>query len=137
MTDDPLYDWDAIKAAYEDRTITVVDLLVRHKISGTLLYGEAARRGWKLRRPNRIASRRSLLFRMRRMLELQIAHMEMNMTGFDEKEVALLGNMARTLEKLTELDLKSQPKKPDQKRSREMIELRKKLADRIDYLRNA
>jgi hypothetical protein len=137
MTDDPLYDWDAIKAGYEDRTVRVVDLLVRHKISGTLLYGEAARRGWKLRRPSRVASRRSLIVRMRRMLELQIAHMEMNMTGFDEKEVALLGNMARTLEKLVELDSKSQTKKPDRKRSREMIALRKKLADRIDQLRKA
>lgn len=135
MTDAPLYDWDAIRADYEDRTVKVMDLMVRHKISGSLLYGEATRRGWKFRRPSAIAARRTLIKRMRRMLELQIAHMEMNMTGFDEKEVALLGNMARTLEKLVELDTKSKTKKPDNKRSKEMTQLRKKLADRIDHLK--
>lgn len=135
MTDDPLYDWEAIRAEYEDRKVTVTDLMVRHKISRTRLYGEAARRGWKLRRPGAVASRRTLIYRMRRMLELQIAHMEMHMTGFDEKEVALLGNMARTLEKLVELDEKGQTKKSENKRSKEMTQLRKKLADRIDHLK--
>lgn len=70
-------------------------------------------------------------------LEKQIERMENTMVeDVEDKEIALLGQLVRTLEKLVDLDSKqvkdageTAPK--TQSESREMLALRKKLSQRI------
>jgi len=73
-------------------------------------------------------------------LEKQIERMENTMVeDIEDKEIALLGQLVRTLEKLVDLDSKQldvadkTPQKT-QSESREMIALRKKLSQRIGQL---
>jgi len=57
----------------------------------------------------------------------------------EDKEIALLGQLVRTLEKLVELDLKQvktvgEKVQKTQSESRDMVALRKKLSQRIGQL---
>ena len=76
-----------------------------------------------------------MIERLMRLLERQIAHLEMNMDGSKKEEVALLGGMARALEQLGELDGKTGTRKSSPKRSRDFDEMRKLLQTRIEHLR--
>lgn len=135
MTDKSERDWRAIRFDYEHSELTVTEIEERYDVSRPTLYAHAGREEWALRRPSRQTGRKALIHRLIVMLERQIRHLEINMSGSDEKEVTLLGNMARTLEKLIDLDRKNEGDKPDKKRDREIDDLRQKLADRIDQLR--
>ena len=135
--DDADIDWQAVRQDYESSKMSVAAVARKYRISTTRLYAYLSNNGWAYRQMGDHSGRRGLIFRMRRMLERQITFMETNMTGSDEKEVALLGNMVRTLEKLIELDGKQSKTEPNKKQSREMAALRKKLADRIDQLKKA
>lgn len=135
MTDKPVYDWPAIRADYENESITIDQIVRTYNVSKPTLYKYIEAKNWPKRRPDRPVSRRTLINRMLKMLDFQTIQMEERMTGSDEKEVSLLGNMARTLEKLIDIDRKDAERQPSVKRSREMIELRQKLAARIDQLR--
>ena len=84
-----------------------------------------------VKEPDRVA----LIKRLFRVLEQQIRQLETDMASPGAKEVTLLGTITRNLEKLIDLDQKEHERKPDKKRSRELDELRQKLADRIEHLR--
>lgn len=80
--------------------------------------------------------RRGLISRLEVLLEKQVEQLE---TGQNEhtpdKEIALLGTLARTLEKLIELDENQSPPKSEKKtETAEMKQLREKLSDRIKNL---
>lgn len=135
MTDKSERDWRAIRFDYEHSELSVTQIEERYDVSRPTIYAHAGREEWALRRPSRQTGRKALIHRLIVMLERQIRHLEINMSGSDEKEVTLLGNMARTLEKLIDLDRKNEGDKPDKKRDREIDDLRQKLADRIDQLR--
>lgn len=128
-------EWLAIRVDYEANIETVKAIALRHAISEPAIQYHVGREGWIRRQSVRNTERPALIERMAKMLERQIAHLEKNMTPGDEKEVALLGTMARSLEKLMDLDRKGVGKAPDKKRDREIGELRQKLAARIDQLR--
>jgi len=68
-------------------------------------------------------------------LEQQIVLLEKDMANHGNKEVTLLGTITRNLEKLIDLDQKERERKPDKKRTRELNELRQKLSDRIEHLK--
>ncbi|MCB9993429.1 MAG: hypothetical protein H6873_07205 [Hyphomicrobiaceae bacterium] len=81
------------------------------------------------------ANRRRLIHRLEMLLEKQVTEMENGtLDQGPDKEIALLGTLARTLEKLIELDEKQKPAKTRKPANIEMAELRKKLADRIRAL---
>lgn len=127
--------WAAIRADYEADREPVKAVAERYGVTEPTLYHHAQKEGWIMRQSVRNTARPALIERMAKLLERQIAHLEKNMTPGDEKEVGLLGNMARTLEKLIDLDRKEDGKAPDKKRDREIDVLREKLAARIDQLR--
>lgn len=82
------------------------------------------------------ADRRRLIKRLEALLEKQVDQLEAGtMEQPPDKEVALLSTLARTLEKLMELDAKQQVKrnKPANANA-EMDRLRKKLAERMTAL---
>lgn len=81
-------------------------------------------------------SRARLIGQMFRVLGRQITQLESeHMTQIGDKEVALLGNMVRSLDKLIELDNEEKAKKPRRTSSRQIGDLREKLAARIDQLK--
>ncbi|MCB1517679.1 MAG: hypothetical protein KDJ19_08720 [Hyphomicrobiaceae bacterium] len=83
-------------------------------------------------------NRRRLILRLETLLEKQVAEMERGtLDQGPDKEIALLGTLARTLEKLIELDEKQKPAKANKTSGTEMTELRKKLADRIRVLESS
>ena len=83
------------------------------------------------KQPNRTL----LIERLFCVLEQQIALLENDMANHGNKEVTLLGTITRNLEKLIDLDQKERERKPNKKRSRELNELRQKLSDRIEHLK--
>lgn len=88
----------------------------------------------------KIPSRKLLIGRMFVVLEKQIERMESIMPeNSDDKEIALLGQLVRSLEKLVELDCKHQGMAKDTKNSmaknsRQMQDLRAKLNQRMHQL---
>lgn len=136
MTDKTEIDWAAIRNDYENSKLTVAEIMRKYALSRTRLYAVAAAEEWVPRQTFDRDGRRGVIARMRRVLERQLTFMEAEMDGSSDKEVALLGNMVKTLEKLIELDTKDKKQEPSKKQSREMATLRKKLAARIDHLNN-
>lgn len=128
-------DWAAIRAEYENTKLTVETIMDKHGVSRTRLYAMAQAEEWTPRQSFDRSGRRGVIARMRRVLERQLTFMEAEMDGSSDKEVALLGNMVKTLEKLIELDAKDKQKEPSKQQSREMAQLRQKLAARIDQLK--
>lgn len=133
MTDGP--DWAAIRTAYETTPERLTQLAARFEVHWQAINARVQREGWSHHDAGKSGDRQSLIDRLITMLERQIGYLEASMKTSDEKEVTLLGNMARTLEKLIDLDAKVAGKKPDKKRDRELEDIKRKLADRIDQLR--
>ncbi len=88
----------------------------------------------------KVPPRKLLIGRMFVVLEKQIERMENIMPeNADDKEIALLGQLVRTLEKLVELDCKHQGAakdtlKAEAKNSRQMLDLRTKINQRMHQL---
>lgn len=127
--------WAAIKADYVADELTVNAICKKHHLTHGVLYRRIAKENWGKRRQSKQSSRTNLVTRLMGLLERQLDQMEINMTGTDDKEVALLGNMVRTLEKLIDLDQKDGDAVGDDKQDRDISDLRDKLAARIDQLR--
>ena len=83
---------------------------------------------------NDLPERAALIGRLFHVLERQVVHMEDNMDDCGEKEVALLGTIARNLDKLIDIEQKAQAQEPDRRRSKKLDQLRQKLSERISRL---
>jgi len=137
-TDKPAVDWPAVRADYEAglERGTVAETAVKHHTTVRTLQNHARAGGWVRRRVGRTVNRGTIIIRMFRVLERQVAHLEedsMKRTG--ETEVAVLGKLASTLEKLIDIDKAESPEKPAPRR-KDMAELREKLAQRIAQLKD-
>lgn len=128
----------------------------KHKVSLSAISKARQRKNWPSRnklnntgaksthmlatRKTKIPSRKLLIGRMFVVLEKQIERMENIMPeNADDKEIALLGQLVRSLEKLVELDCKHQgltkdTLKSETKNSRQMQDLRTKLNQRLHQL---
>ncbi len=140
-----LPDWLKIEADYRLGDLTIVNICANHDISVSALMQARSRYGWPSRNKKAHKNfgpvgRRHLISRMFAVLEKQIERMENTMAeDKDDKEIALLGQLVRTLEKLVELDAKQaagQKEKPSKSEveSTEMKALRHKLSQRIGQL---
>ena len=127
-------DWSAIRRDYEDGKGTIADLCDRHHIAEWQFRYRREREKWRLRKSRRVDVG-GLIGRLLGVLDTQLAALEKTeMPEPIDKQAALLGTMAKTLEKLMELESAEQARKPQEKK--EMSELRNKLAERIAKLRN-
>lgn len=139
-------EWAAIRLAYIGGDL-VEALAMRFGVS----QGEIAERvrdeNWRRRSRNRAKQRKEILDAMFRIFEGQLAdfeiriaitarqaNKEIDMTSKD-REMTALANMARTFEKLIELD-KAQPGEREEMSEKETAEIRAKLAKRIDQYLN-
>lgn len=139
MDEKPEPDWITIRAEYESDDDTIIAISERHNVPTSTIYSRASREMWPRRRAH--TTRRSVLIgRMFALLEQQIQRLEIDMAKREhpegsDKEVAVLGNLTRNLEKLIELDIKDKAGRPKPADKTEMEALRKKLATRIEQLK--
>ncbi|RUT31008.1 hypothetical protein EMQ25_09010 [Arsenicitalea aurantiaca] len=127
-------DWAAIREAYEGRGETIPQIAERHGLKPWAVSRRARLDGWLGRNTMRKVDRARIIGRMFGLLDRQLVQVENGMKDAGDKEVALLGNMARTLEKLIALETAEQPK-DERGGARDMKALRRSLADRIDRLK--
>lgn len=126
-------DWNAIRADYEGTEATVADICASHGVARAQFYRMRAASAWRLRKSHAPKDRPAIIARMFRVFERQLENLEGDMKTTGEKEAAILGKLASTLEKLIEID-NTEGRKPQQKQSRDIETLRAKLAERIDQL---
>lgn len=155
-------DWKAIRPLYEKGSQTVQQIADAFDVSASVVSNHARKNLWHMR-SNKISraggakprsrqgkrnhapiSRHDLVMRMYRVVEAQITEMERKLMQSDdldggthladEKEARLLGTLARTLEKLIDLENASQTvKKPKEKK--DLDELKLALAERMEKFR--
>ena len=124
--------WDIVAEDYRWGRITIPAICRKHGIGRNELLQRAARHKWKTLRDD-TTDRVILIGMMLGVLELQIGHLEgVDMTQTGDKEVAVLGKLATTLEKLIDIEDKS---KAPAGTGENMQELRNKLARRIENLK--
>lgn len=128
-------DWEAVRQDYADRHFPVAAICEKHGISGTQLQAQRRMGGWPMRYNLTQRGRTQLVKRMYALLDKQMQELEHSMTATGDKEVALLGNLAKTLEKLIDLDAKRPKREPARKSPNpEMVEMRETLATRLNSL---
>lgn len=128
-------DWDAVRQDYADRHFPVAALCEKHGISSKQLQAQRRLGDWPMRYNVTLRGRTQLIKRMYALIDKQMMQLERSADVAGEKEVTLLGHLARTLEKLADLDAKRPKQTPRQKSANpEMIEMRETLATRLNSL---
>ena len=130
-------EWQDIRYAYEATDEPVLDLCARHGLSVRTLYERARIEAWTPRHQPAAVDRIGIINRMFSLLDRQILHLERNMTATGEKEVAVLGKLASTLEKLIDIENASAAHKAKAMPRKDITDLRNKLAERIEQLKRA
>lgn len=133
MSEDQI-DWAAVRADYEAGEITVAQICADHLVAGWMLYARRKSEGWQLRRPVFPMSRGNLVARLYRLVERQIGELEMKTDAFGDKEAAILGNLTRNLEKLSELDRKQNGAGETRRRRSDIDAMRRKIVKRLEQL---
>ncbi|MHB1104224.1 MAG: hypothetical protein ACYC0C_15925 [Devosia sp.] len=129
----PDIDWDAARLDYESDALTTIGICRKYGIGHDVLAVHARRAKWHGEHRSGGMDRSILIRQLFGVLEKQIKHLEgVDMTTTGEKEVAVLGKLAATLEKLIEIDGKATTKKPGAAQTKEMQDLRDKLVKRIE-----
>jgi hypothetical protein len=129
-------DWAAIRAEYERGERTLKDIGAQYGRSVSAIHDRAKRDLWTPRNRTGTVDRAFIIKRMFVLLERQVIQLGDDMKQTGEKEVAVLGKLASTLEKLIEIDDTATGRaKPAQ--NRKMRSLRDQLAQRIEQLKGA
>jgi hypothetical protein len=130
-------DWAKIRADYESLTMTRLTICTKHGISKAELLDRARKARWEIPGYDAV-ERRILIDRVMVILERQIEFAEKKLEEKEDrqvdKEAVLLGNIARNLEKLIDLDKAQQPGREVKAETAEMQDMRRQLAGRIDAL---
>jgi hypothetical protein len=123
-------DWAAVRIAYEARDSTEAEIRALFDITENQLRYRREKENWTKRSARKV-ERGALIMAMMRVLARQIALLEKQMNGPIDKQATLLGTMAKTLEKLMELEKSDAAQRPAQK---DLTDLRSKVAKRIEQL---
>ncbi|RYE81805.1 MAG: hypothetical protein EOP19_17810 [Hyphomicrobiales bacterium] len=125
-------DWEGAALDYLYARLTIAAICRKYGVSRGELLQRAVRHKWKTLRTDD-TDREILIGMMLGVLEQQIGHLEKTeMTQTGDKEVAVLGKLATTLEKLIDIEDKSRAPAGT---GENMQELRNKLARRIENLK--
>lgn len=128
-------DWEAVGRDYQDGNGTRAEICERYGINAYGLQVRIQRHGWLMRQPRGPSARRQLITRLIIMFEEKVIKMEIAPSEAVQKEIELLGNMAKTLEKLCELERAGGGAgQAPRMKERDLAALRRRLAKRIDDL---
>lgn len=123
-------DWAAVRIAYEARDSTEAEIRALYGITENQLRYRREKENWTKRSARKV-ERGALIMAMMRVLARQIQLLGKQMNGPIDKQATLLGTMAKTLEKLMELEKLDAAQRPTQK---DLTELRSKVAKRLEQL---
>ena len=135
--------WGKIKHAYETTDEPGESIAKRFGVTRSALYHRAKRDLWRTRNRSVAVDRPLIIKRMFRLLELQMEDLEGRMQELGktegragEREMTLLGKLAGNLERLIKLDSTvSGNTVRRQRTAKEIADMRKKLARRLDELK--
>lgn len=127
-------DWEAVREDYADRHFPVAALCNKHSITSKQLHAQRRLGEWPMRYNVTLRGRTQLIKRMYALLDKQMLELERSTQVAGEKEVALLANLAKTLEKLIDLDAKKPRRERHKSANPEMIEMRETLATRLNSI---
>lgn len=133
MIDPPKVDWENVRSDYESKNGTILQICERHGITYGRFRGAFLRGQWS-RRNRRQVDRSALIEELYRALERQIMRLGSRTRPTDITEVTLLGNLARNLDKLIDLEKADAAGRSGAPETAEMLDIRKKLAERINAL---
>lgn len=129
MTEDTV-DWAAVQAAYEAGEMPQKEIWETFKVTAAKIRYRRQSEHWAMPTKRRVA-RGTLITAMMRVLAKQIETLEKQMPEQIDKEATLLGTMAKTLEKLIQLEKGEAGQRPVQK---DLSALRLKVAKRLEQL---
>jgi len=127
-------DWDGVRSAFEGGDATLNAMAARFGTTVGAIAERARRNKWKGVPRAEETDRRLLVRGLMWALEQRIDLMGESLRTGNDKEAALLGNLARTLEKLIDLDKREASYKGGDIETAEMRDIRIKLEKRIDAL---
>lgn len=130
----PEPNWTLIQQEVRAATETRLSICSRHRISLEQLVEHIRTHKWSVPE-DRAAEDRALLVRKLMVgLEQQMEGLTNAMGGTGDK-VATLQKLTTTLDKLLEIERSLSGNRPPRRQSREMLELRAKIAKRLDELK--
>lgn len=126
-------DWAAVRVEYEAGEELIKVIAARHGITQSQIDWRSRREAWVPRQRGARVDRGAIVGRLFRLLDRQTMAMEKMMSDEPDREMAALGKLVTTLEKLIEIDERTARKAP-RRQSVDAEGLRRKLAERIDRL---
>jgi len=129
----PEIDWAAVRIDYEELAMTRNAVCRKHGIAMAQLLQRAWASRWE-RPDSELIDRNILINKLLALLEAQLDQMEQAMGGAVDKEVNVLGGLAKNLKELIGMQKAERGGRDDDAETREMQDIRRKLAKRIDAL---
>ena len=127
--------WDAIRSDFEGDTLTEAGICRKHGVTRDELWTKARRNKWRVGHRENGLDRLILIRQVFGVLERHIQILEeVEMTEVGETETTVLGRLVSTLDRLIEIEGRAGGKSGPEE-TREMQDIRNKLARRIDRLK--
>jgi hypothetical protein len=127
--------WDAVRKDFESDGLTDAGLCRKHNVDHDELWQHARKNKWRTEHRENGLDRIILIRLLFGLLERHIQKLEkVEMTEVSEKEAAVLGKLVSTMDKLIEIEGRT-GRTTGPRETREMQDLRNKLARRIDRLK--
>ncbi len=136
MPADDEIDWDRVRLQVKVGEMTRNRICAEHRITPQRLAARIRENKWDVEEDATEHDRRIIVGELLLATEMQVLRLlgaQMSDTG--ERESALLGRLTTTLDRLISLDIRVTGKKPTARQSKEMTELRAKIAKRLDELK--
>ena len=137
-------DWSAVKADYDNPALPIVALLKKHHVSQWQLYTHANQQGW-LRRTVRVpaSAKKTAVARLKALVQRRLTELENTMERLgaeltaveNEREIRAMSLLARTLDKVLELERKHRARTAKRRGGRPLDDARRReLTRRLDAL---
>jgi hypothetical protein len=131
---DGLLNWELVRLDFEGDRVSSWEICRKYGLSPATLTRRAKEARWGAKHRNAGLDRDILIAMLFGVLEQQLRKLEVAVGDVNEKEAAVLGKLVATMEKLIEIEGRTGSKAAPAD-TREMRDLRNKLASRIDRLK--
>lgn len=126
-------DWDMVRTEYEVGIEPVRVIAERHGVTRSAVNNRRGRHGWRPRRLGQ-TNTASMVRRMYVLADRQLVMLEDLKQPADEAGVRLLSQLARTIEKLKELEIQESASNDGRQPDGDIAEFRRQLAQRLEAL---
>jgi hypothetical protein len=131
---EPGVDPELVRSDYEGNDLPLLDVALKHGISLSAIQRMVVGNGWRPRAPHRIDPN-DLIVRMFAALDRQMRELEVTDMLTQGTQAGVLAKLVSTLDKLIEIkDAEARKRKDGQRTSRQVQQLRAKIAERIAEL---